>query len=118
MNPAASDRQLLRVGRATAVAGGVAGVLLSIVLETIIGALVIFYSLLVVTLFVPVLGGLYSRRPGRQEALAAIAAGVTTLLVVRFGFAQRSPWLDPTLAGLVAAALAFIAVLLIRRSRS
>jgi SSS family solute:Na+ symporter len=118
MNPAASDRQLLRVGRATAVAGGVAGVLLSIVLDTIIGALVIFYSLLVVTLFVPVLGGLYSRRPGAHEALAAIVAGVGTLLVVRFGFAQRSPWLDPTLAGLVSAGLAFIAVLLIRRGRS
>ena len=116
MNPAASDRQLLRVGRATAIAGGVAGVLLSIVLDTIIGALIIFYSLLVVTLFVPVLGGLYSRRPGSREALAAIAAGVTTLLVVRFGVAARGPWLDPTLAGLIAAGVAFGSVLLIRKS--
>ena len=33
--------------------------LLAIVLETVIGAVTIFYSLLVVTLFVPVLGGLY-----------------------------------------------------------
>jgi solute:Na+ symporter, SSS family len=115
LNPAASDLQLLRVGRASAIAGGILGVLLSVVLETIIGALVIFYSLLVVTLFVPVLGGLYSRRPGPPEALAAIAAGVTTLLVVRFGVAVRGPWLDPTLSGLLAAGIAFIAVLLIRR---
>ena len=115
LNPAASDQQLLRVGRATAVAGGVVGVLLSIVLDTIIGALVVFYSLLVVTLFVPVLGGLYSRRPGTPEALAAIAAGVTTLLVVRFGVAARTTWLDPSLSGIVAAAVAFLVVLLIRR---
>jgi SSS family solute:Na+ symporter len=115
LNPAASDQQLLRVGRATAIAGGAVGVLLSIVLDTIIGALVVFYSLLVVTLFVPVLGGLYSRRPGTHEALAAIAAGVTTLLVVRFGVAERSPWLDPTLSGIVAAGVAFVAVLSIRR---
>jgi SSS family solute:Na+ symporter len=104
-----------RAGPATAIAGGATGVLLSIVLDTIIGALVVFYSLLVVTLFVPVLGGLYSRRPGTREALAAIAAGVTTLLVVRFGVAAGRPWLDPTLSGIVAAAVAFGAVLLIRR---
>jgi SSS family solute:Na+ symporter len=115
MNPGASDRQLLRVGRMTAVIGGTLGVLLSVVLDTIIGALVIFYSLLVVTLFVPVLGGLYTRRAGAREALAAIAAGVATLLVVRFGVADRGPWLDPTLAGLIAAALAFTTVLAVRK---
>ena len=114
VNPAASDQQMLRVGRATAVMGGIAGVLLSIVLQTIIGALVVFYSLLVVTLFVPVLGGLYTRRAGTREALAAIAAGVVTLAVVRFWIA-RSPWLDPALAGIGAAAAAFTGVLLMRR---
>jgi SSS family solute:Na+ symporter len=114
VNPAASDQQMLRVGRATAVVGGIAGVLLSIVLQTIIGALVVFYSLLVVTLFVPVLGGLYTRRAGTREALAAIAAGVVTLAVVRFWIA-RSPWLDPALAGIGAAAAAFTGVLLMRR---
>ena len=64
LNPAASDAQLLRVGRATAVAGGAVGVLLSIWLQTVIGAITVFYSLLVVTLLVPVIGGLYVR--GRQ----------------------------------------------------
>jgi solute:Na+ symporter, SSS family len=114
LNPAASDGQMLRVGRVTAVVGGIAGVLLSIVLQTIIGALVVFYSLLVVTLFVPVLGGLYTRRAGAREALAAIGAGVVTLVVVRFWVA-RSPWLDPALAGIVAAAAAFTGLLLMRR---
>ena len=60
--PDASDAQLLRMARLTAVAGGAIGVLLAILLDTVIGALTIFYSLLVVTLFVPILGGLYTRR--------------------------------------------------------
>ena len=96
MNPSATDRQMLKVGRATAVIGGIVGVLLSIVLQTVIGALVIFYQLLVVTLFVPVIGGLYTTRAGSREALAAIAVGVTTL----FGMYFFVPSVNPTLAAL------------------
>jgi solute:Na+ symporter, SSS family len=116
MNPAASDAQLLRVGRGTAVAGGVIGVLLSIWLETVIGAVTVFYSLLVVTLFVPVMGGLYIRRAGSREALAAVAAGVVTLIVVRFGVAGSYPWVDPALSGIIASAIAFFATLAARRA--
>ena len=47
-------------------AGGAIGVLLSIWLQTVIGAITVFYSLLVVTLFVPIIGGLYVR--GRVAA--------------------------------------------------
>ena len=115
MNPAATDAQLLRVGRATAVAGGAVGVLLSIWLQTVIGAITVFYSLLVVTLFVPVIGGLYIRRAGSREALAAVAAGVITLLVVRFGVAGAYPWLDPALGGIIASAVAFFGVLVLRK---
>ena len=113
--PHASDAQLLRVARLAAVAGGAVGVILAIVLQTVIGALTIFYSLLVVTLFVPILGGLYSRRAAAPEALAAIAAGVVALAVVRFGLAPIYPWLDPTLAGIVSGAIAFATVLMLRR---
>ena len=107
INPGASDADLLRVARIAACAGGAAGVLLSIYLATVISALTIFYSLLGVSLFVPVIAGLYTKRPGSAAALAAIVAGVATLLTVRFGFAGSSRWLDPTLTGLAAAALAF-----------
>jgi SSS family solute:Na+ symporter len=111
----ATDAELLRVARLAAVIGGVLGVLLSIYLSTIVQAMTVFYSLLGVSLFVPVLGGLWARRAGQAEALGAIAAGVVTLLVVRFGFAGRYPWLDPTLSGLVAAAVAFVGVMAFRR---
>ena len=114
--PSASDAQLLRTARLTAVAGGAIGVVLAVVLETVIGALTIFYSLLVVTLFVPILGGLYTRRARSGAALAAIAAGVAAMFAVRFGFAGGYRWLDPTLAGLVAASAAFAAVAALRRT--
>jgi solute:Na+ symporter, SSS family len=115
LKPDATDEQLLLVARVSAVVGGVLGVLLSIYLSTIVAAMTVFYSLLGVSLFVPVLGGLYSRRAGTPEALGAIAAGVISLLVVRFGVAGRYPWLDPTLTGLIAAAVVFFAILTVRK---
>jgi len=115
LRPDASDADLLRVARYAAVAGGALGVVLSIYLSTIVSAMTIFYSLMGVSLFVPVLGGLYSRRAGRTEALGAIAAGVVTLLVVRFWLSGSYPWLDPTLSGLCAAAIVFLSILGIRR---
>lgn len=108
MNPGASDRQLLRVARLTAIGGGITGIVLSIFLQTVIGALVIFYSLLVVTLFVPIVGGLYMRRGGSVAALAAIVTGVGTMLVLRFGVPARPPWMDPPTMGVVAGAAAFV----------
>jgi len=115
LKPSASDDELLVVARIAAVVGGALGVLLSIYLSTIVQAMTVFYSLLGVSLFAPIIGGLYSRRAGSPEALAAIAAGVITLLVVRYWVAGSQPWLDPTLSGLVAAAIAFVAVLALRR---
>jgi SSS family solute:Na+ symporter len=108
MNPGASDRLVLKVARLAAVAGGALGVTLAIVSPTVIDALTIFYSLLSVSLFVPVVAGLYLRRAGRPEALAAIGAGVSLLLVVHLttsgeGFGIWSP----TLIGLVAATVGF-----------
>ena len=107
INPEASDARLLRVARLAAVGGGAAGVVFSIYLPTVVEGLSIFYALLGVTLLVPVVGGLFVARAGSREALASIAAGVTTWLVVRYGLGGISAWLDPTLLGLAAATLGF-----------
>ena len=114
IRPTATDDELLVVARIAAVGGGVLGVLLSIYLSTIVQAMTVFYSLLGVSLFAPVVGGLYARRAGSLEALSAIVAGVVTLLVVRYGVAGAHPWLDPTLSGLIAAGIAFVGVLAFR----
>ena len=117
LNPGATDAQLLRAARGIALAGGAIGVLLSIYMATVIGALRVFYSLLGVSMFVPILGGLASRRAGAREALTSIAVGIVVLAVVGLGPLQgRYPWLDPTLAGIVASALAFGLVRAFRRN--
>jgi SSS family solute:Na+ symporter len=116
LRPNASDAMLLRVARLTAIGGGMIGILLAIVLQTVIGALTIFYSLLVVTLFVPIIGGLYVPRAQSREALVAISTGVLTLFVVRFVVLPHYRWVDPTLSGIVAATLAFFVALRTARS--
>lgn len=102
----ATDAQVLTVARVAAVVGALGGVLFALLLPTVTDALRIFYALLGVSLLVPVVGGLYTRG-GSGAALASIASGMGTLLLVRFGLGGRLPWLDPTLAGLAVAALAF-----------
>ena len=114
INPSASDATLLRVGRRITVAAGMVGVALAIVLETVIGAVTVFYSLLVVSLLVPVVGGLYLRRAGAREALGAITGGVLTLFAVRAAGPIYFPALDPTLAGICVAATVFLGFMLAR----
>jgi SSS family solute:Na+ symporter len=118
INPNASDQRLLLIARVSAVAAGSAGVVLSVYLGTVTQALTIFYALLGVTFFVPVLGGLWVPRAGKSEALAAICAGVLTLIVVGFVLPQRPRWLDPTMAGIAAAALSYGIVMVLRRFAS
>ncbi len=83
LNPEADDATVLRVARGAAVAGGVAGTGLAILFSSIVDALGIFYTLLAVSLFVPVVVGLFVGRVGRVEALASIVAGVTLVAIVQ-----------------------------------
>jgi SSS family solute:Na+ symporter len=108
LRPAASDRQVLFVARLASVAGGVLAVGVAFVSQTIIDALSVFYTMIAVSLFVPVLAGLYLRRPRPLDALAAIAGGVIVVALmqtVRGG--QPVGVLTPAMLGLLAAALAF-----------
>ena len=119
INPDVTDRQLLSVARISAVAGGIGGVLLALQVDTIVDALQIFYSLLGVSLFVPVIAGLLSRRGGAPEAFASIAAGIGVLLFVHFARDSHGfGFLSDNLAGLAAAAAAFTLVAALRGSRS
>ncbi|MXY18364.1 MAG: sodium:solute symporter family protein, partial [Acidobacteria bacterium] len=75
VRPEAGSAEVLRVARYAAVAGGVLGTVLAVAAESIAGVLAFFYTLLSVSLFVPVIAGLYWRRAGAPEALAAMGAG-------------------------------------------
>lgn len=85
LNPGATDRQLLRVSRIAAVAGGVLGVLIALALPSIIAALTIFYGLLAVALFVPTLFGLYSTRPQAGTTVETILFSVLVTVLVYIG---------------------------------
>jgi len=113
--PDADDARVLRVARLAAVAGGALGIGLAVVIPTVIASLTVFYSVLSVGLFVPVVAGLHTRRPGVPEALAAIGMGVTALFAVRLSrIADVSRWLDPTALGIVASGAAFAVVFAVR----
>ncbi len=118
LNPNASDAQVLRVSRVAAVGGGVLGVALAIALPSVIDALTMFYALLSVSLFVPVLAGILSKKGGAPEAVASIAGGVMMLLFVHFqtGGEGFGAW-SPSLLGVLGAGISFSFVLLARLRR-
>ncbi len=118
VNRTASDAQVLRVARMAAVGGGILGVLVALKASTVIDALGIFYSLLSVSLFVPVILGLYVASADSRNAYAAIVFGVGTLLAVQFATNGRGYGIwTPSLLGLLASALAgALSLLLFRRS--
>lgn len=119
IRPDASDEDVLRVARLAAAVGGVGGIALTLMLESVISSITIFYSILSVCLFVPLIAGLYSRRPGVPEALAAIGAGVSALVAVqlaeRFEVFARPAWISATGIGIVVSACAFALIFLLRR---
>jgi solute:Na+ symporter, SSS family len=120
VNRQATDGQVLRVARMAAVAGGALGIGFAVVAPSVIGALTIFYTLLTVCLFVPIVAGLFLPRVGTREALASILVGVPLTLVLHFATGGRGVGpLPPALAGILAAAAgALVATLLPRRPRA
>ena len=119
VNPGASDRELLRVARLAAIAGGLGGVLAGIALAGVIKALTIFYSLLGVSLFVPVIVALHSDRRRPREAMASILGGTLTYSVA-FAMTAGRGWgfLTPNLLGLAASAAGFGVVAVVARTRA
>src|SRR4051794_27647131 len=108
VNPAADDRRVLTVARWTTVLSGTLSVALALVSESVIDTLTIFYTVLGVTLFVPIMAGLYVARTSSTGALVSIGAGVLGMVVVQVATAGRGfAYFTPALAGLMAAIAAW-----------
>ena len=119
VRPDADDAEILRVARRAAVAGGLAGIAIAMVATSIVDALYFFYDLLAVSLFVPLIVGLYSGSIRTGEALASIWAGVTVLTIVRLtAGAGGIGGLTPAMLGLGAAGIAAVLVVEKRHSGS
>lgn len=117
IKPAATDAEVLRVARWSALAGGTLGVLLALVASTIIGTLEFFYSVLGVSLFVPLLGGLFVRRFDRVGALAAIVGGIVVMVALRLGTGGKGiGMVTPAMGGLIASLGAAAITLAFRRT--
>jgi solute:Na+ symporter, SSS family len=109
LRPAASDGDLLRVARIAAVIGAVLGLVLAMMHSSVISALAQFYALLVVTLFVPIVAGLYDSRTSKRQGLASLI-GVPVLVAVHLltngtGYGP----LTPVVAGVLASSIAYVA---------
>ena len=115
LRPAATDAQVLLAARGAAVAGGVVGMALAVVLPTVVTALTAFYSLLTVLLFVPVIAAVALKNVAGVDALLSMAAGVAVTLTTQFtvGSAGWHGW-GPAPLGLAASAGAFSVSSLIR----
>jgi SSS family solute:Na+ symporter len=116
-NPAATDQQMLRVTRVTAVLAGAFGVAIALVAAGVVSALSIFYTIMGVSLFVPVLAGLFSQRAASIDALAAIITGIGIVGGWRLWYGGLPiNGITPAMAGLSGAILAFFIVQALRRA--
>jgi SSS family solute:Na+ symporter len=107
--PAASDADLLRAARVLAVVAGLVGYALTFMFASVVSALTFFYSLMVVTLFAPILGGLFLPRGGRWAALAAMLVGVATLFATMVSTGNAGyGWASPSFLGLVTSGLTYL----------
>jgi SSS family solute:Na+ symporter len=110
IRPNAGDGDVLRVARIAAIVGGLCGVGVAMIYGSVREAVSVFYAILTVTLFVPVVGGLYLGGTGRLEGLASIVSGVPVLVITHVLTQGRGYGvMSPALAGVLASALGFAA---------
>ncbi|MFQ5930173.1 MAG: sodium:solute symporter family protein [Acidobacteriota bacterium] len=101
IRPDLDGQQLLRMSRYISVVAGVLGVTLAIVLPSVISALTIFYSLISVTFFAPVVLGLYCSGRG-GSCLAVIIISVVATALIHVITAGSGIWiLSPTALGIL-----------------
>ena len=116
--PDANDGQVVRVARWSAGIAAAAGLGMALVLPTVVDALKIFYSVLTVALFVPVVGALLWARPSSVEALAAMGVGLSVMLLLSLpGVSQDIAGIPPVVGGLIGASIGFGGAAALRRTR-
>jgi SSS family solute:Na+ symporter len=109
LKPKVSQSQLLIVSRIASAGAGVLGILLATVLPSIIAAISIFYGLIAVSLFVPVVAGLYSRRVLSSAAIASILSAIAaTVITISVTHGQGIGTLSPQAIGILTAAAVMI----------
>ena len=107
--PNADDRRVLAVARWTTIISGVLGVALAMVATSIADVITIFYTLITVSLFVPVVAGLFVPATTARDAAAAMVAGVTAAIIMQAATGGRGiGGITPAVAGLAFAIVACV----------
>ena len=103
VRPEASDAQVLTVARVTAVvAGGLGVAIAASITQAVSDALSTFYTLLSVSLFVPIVGGLFVPALRAPAALAAMIVGVLVAAIARLSPpGTLPPEITPATIGIV-----------------
>ncbi|MFY9556176.1 MAG: sodium:solute symporter family protein [Blastocatellia bacterium] len=116
INREAADGQLMRVARLSALACGVAGALLAILLPTVIDALRIFYTLLGAALTLPLIIGLYTKNIGARAAVASMLVSVAVTFALEVASQGRGVFGVPSLVlGIAAGAVVMFSVNALRK---
>jgi SSS family solute:Na+ symporter len=106
--PDAGERRVLAVARWATLGGAAAALVLALTAASIVALLTIFYTLLTVSLFVPIVCGLLVPQTTTRDAWASILAGVCGMLIIQFA-THGHGWglVTPALGGLMAAGTAW-----------
>ena len=104
-----TDRSRLALARYSALGAGALGILLANWFQSILSALSFFYSLLTLTLFVPLLAGLFWSRPGQSVALLAIGSSLGAAALAMLSGGAAHGWLPPVPVGILAGAAVYAA---------
>ena len=116
INREASDSSVLKVARRAAIGGGTLALLIAIFAKSIIAVMSVFYTLLSVSLFVPIIMGLYIRKIGTPEVLSAIAAGLALVVTVEIiSIEQTSGVFTSATLGVIASVTVCMTILAARR---
>lgn len=119
IKPDVSPEGLLKANRFAMVGAAVVGVLLAIALPSIISAVSIFYGLIAVSLFIPMLAGIYTRSANTATAMISIVCALaTTVAAMQWSHTHNLGLLSPQALGILAAAVVTLVLLVAKRSAS
>lgn len=115
LHPEVSEAGLLRIGRWASFLACSLGTVLSILIPSVLGALSIFYTLMVVALFFPVVLGLYSRFANSGSALLSLLIAIPATLIYSL-LARGTGWgfITPAVFGISVSGLVFVSAWLKR----
>ncbi len=103
LRPGADEAAVLRMARGAAVVGGLAAVVIAVLARSVIDAITIFYSILGIALFVPIVAGLHAFRPPGPVVLAGAGVGTAVFLLAPEGLP-----LPGSLLGIAASAIVVV----------